>query len=496
MIWKERGVKMKKIQKPRKNRKTGAVIVILLGLLCAVSTVRSCGTKRAAIQGKVDDVVYVGQGSYDPANDGKIVIVCGELKVLEPAYDDELGLTIYAPRAMRSAKKMKLKKWNLPATEENMEWNSDLGVGGMEIFQGAADVGDYHLSEEFIEQLMLGREYEFDEETLSEAGLAILTDRKYRGEKFIGTQRMGREIFEEGDRRYQYSVPYQSDGDMVTVIGIQEQGTLTYVKGATPNMLSGELDKKTALQKSGMSSGGVSIFRVVLTILLLSTGIRMLLKKRDQKKMEVAYEKGKKGWLLLMAFTTWAALIAGCGKWTGNKQDKVPEVTMAGSDTENMENPENSQSTPLPDIKELTYYVHGTMMEPIRSVSLIRHGEKALVRIEPWDGEEEELFDYPVDAETLDQARRVLETYDVASWAGFRGSNPNVLDGYSMSFQVKFVDGSRIEAFGENKFPKNYHDVFSELDDLTVEAKDAFYEEQSFLGKTGSRSYEVTANSQ
>ena len=275
---------MKKTQKPRKNRKTGAVIVILLGLLCAVSTVRSCGTKRAAIQGKVDDVVYVGQGSYDPANDGKIVIVCGELKVLEPAYDDELGLTIHAPRAMRRAKKLKKKEWNGSMTESNREWNSDMG--GMGIFQGKADVGAYHLSEEFIEQLMLARQYEFDEETLSEAGLAILTDRKYSGEKFIGTQRMGREVFEEGDRRYQYSVPHQSDGDMVTVIGIQEQGALTYVKGATPNMLSGELDKKTALKKSGMSSGGVSIFRVVLTVLLLSTGIRMLLKKRDQKEDE------------------------------------------------------------------------------------------------------------------------------------------------------------------------------------------------------------------
>lgn len=275
---------MKKTQKPRKNKKSGAVIVILLGLLCAVSTVKSCGTKRAAIQGKVDNVVYVGQGSYDPANDGKIVIVCGELKVLEPAYDDELGLTLYAPRAMRSAKKMKLKKWNLPATKENMEWNSDLGVGALEIFLGEADVGNYHLSDEFLDNLMLGREYEFDEETLEEAGLTILTDRKYRGEKFIGTQRMGRGVFEEGDRRYQYSVPDQSDGDMVTVIGIQDQGTLTYVKGATPNMLSGELDKKTALKKSGMSFGGVSIFRVVLTILLLSTGIRMLLKKRAQKE--------------------------------------------------------------------------------------------------------------------------------------------------------------------------------------------------------------------
>lgn len=279
-----KGEKMKKTQKPRKNKKSGAIIVILLGLLCAVSTVKSCGTKRAAIQGKVDDVVYVGQGSYDSANDGKIVIVCGELKVLEPAYDDELGLTLYAPRAMRSAKKMKLKKWNLPATEENMEWNSDLGVGTLEIFLGEADVGNYHLSDEFLDNLMLGREYEFDEETLEEAGLTILTDRKYSGEKFIGTQRMGRGVFEEGDRRYYYSVPDQSDGDMVTVIGIQDQGTLTYIKGATPNMLSGELDKKTALKKSGMSSGGVSIFRVVLTILLLSTGIRMLLKKRAQKE--------------------------------------------------------------------------------------------------------------------------------------------------------------------------------------------------------------------
>ena len=279
-----KGEKMKKTQKPRKNKKSGAVIVILLGLLCAVSTVKSCGTKRAAIQGKVDDVVYVGQGSYDSANDGKIVIVCGELKVLEPAYDDELGLTLYAPRAMRSAKKMKLKKWNLPATKENMEWNSDLGVGALEIFLGEADVGNYHLSDEFLDNLMLGREYEFDEETLEEAGLTILTDRKYSGEKFIGTQRMGRGVFEEGDRRYYYSVPDQSDGDMVTVIGIQDQGTLIYVKGATPNMLSGELDKKTALKKSGMSSGGVSIFRVVLTILLLSTGIRMLLKKRAKKE--------------------------------------------------------------------------------------------------------------------------------------------------------------------------------------------------------------------
>ena len=190
-------------------------------------------------------------------------------------------------------------------------------------------------------------------------------------------------------------------------------------------------------------------------------------------------KKGKKGWILLMAFTMWTALITGCGKWTGNKPDKMPEDTMVGADTESTENQENSQSTPLPDIQELTYYVHGTMVEPIWSISLIRQEEGALVRVEPWDGEEEEFFDYLVDAETLDKARTILENYNVASWAGFRGEDPNALDGYSMRFQAEFVDGSRIEAFGENNFPKNFNEVFSELDDLMVEAKDAFYEEQS-----------------
>jgi len=48
-----------------------------------------------------------------------------------------------------------------------------------------------------------------------------------------------------------------------------------------------------------------------------------------------------------------------------------------------------------------------------------------------------------------------------------------------MSFQVEFVDGSRIEATGENQFPKNFDEVFSELDDLTAEAREAFYEEQT-----------------
>lgn len=43
-------------------------------------------------------------------------------------------------------------------------------------------------------------------------------------------------------------------------------------------------------------------------------------------------KKGKKGWLLLMAFITWTALLTGCEKWFGNKPDKMPgDTTVGGS---------------------------------------------------------------------------------------------------------------------------------------------------------------------
>lgn len=79
-------------------------------------------------------------------------------------------------------------------------------------------------------------------------------------------------------------------------------------------------------------------------------------------------KKGKKGRILLMAFTTWSALIAGCGKWPGNQPDKMQEDRTIGADTENTENQQNIEITPLPDIQELRYYEHGTMVEPSWSV--------------------------------------------------------------------------------------------------------------------------------
>ena len=71
----------------------------------------------------------------------------------------------------------------------------------------------------------------------------------------------------------------------------------------------------------------------------------------------------------------------------------------------------------------------------------------------------------------IEQAKAILEEYGVGGWAGFSGYDPNVLDGSSFRLEAVLADGTRIEAHGENKFPPNYRDVMSALDDLTATAQ-------------------------
>ena len=44
----------------------------------------------------------------------------------------------------------------------------------------------------------------------------------------------------------------------------------------------------------------------------------------------------------------------------------------------------------------------------------------------------------------------------IASWDGFSGSNPHVLDGTMFSFEAEMQDGSRLSAHGSNAYPNNY----------------------------------------
>ena len=118
-------------------------------------------------------------------------------------------------------------------------------------------MGEFHLGEDFLQNMMVRYDPDLDEKMLEEAGYAIVRDFKgntmeedKNARPYVGTARMGRGIYEEWDVRYDYTVPGPKPGEMVTIIGIQNQDTINYVEGTYENMLSGELDKDTAIRKT------------------------------------------------------------------------------------------------------------------------------------------------------------------------------------------------------------------------------------------------------
>ena len=72
----------------------------------------------------------------------------------------------------------------------------------------------------------------------------------------------------------------------------------------------------------------------------------------------------------------------------------------------------------------------------------------------------------PLDADLAKDIQRVLEEYDVPSWNGFHGSNPNVLDGEGFTLQFRFADGTAAWASGDNDFPEHYYAVMDGIEEI------------------------------
>ena len=64
------------------------------------------------------------------------------------------------------------------------------------------------------------------------------------------------------------------------------------------------------------------------------------------------------------------------------------------------------------------------------------------------------------DAEAL---MEVIEKYGIESWDGFSGSRKYVLDGEGFSLEIRFTDGTSVNARGDNAFPEHYFDAIGEI---------------------------------
>lgn len=67
-----------------------------------------------------------------------------------------------------------------------------------------------------------------------------------------------------------------------------------------------------------------------------------------------------------------------------------------------------------------------------------------------------EIEGVELDAADVEALRALIDENDLWSWNGFRRSNPDVLDGDSFGLSVTFADGTELNAWGSNAYPKGY----------------------------------------
>lgn len=66
-------------------------------------------------------------------------------------------------------------------------------------------------------------------------------------------------------------------------------------------------------------------------------------------------------------------------------------------------------------------------------------------------------------AEDAEALMEVIEKYGIESWDGFSGSRKYVLDGEGFSLEIRFTDGTSVNARGDNAFPEHYFDAIGEI---------------------------------
>ena len=88
-----------------------------------------------------------------------------------------------------------------------------------------------------------------------------------------------------------------------------------------------------------------------------------------------------------------------------------------------------------------------------------------------WDGndqKEDKQMIHQIDGDVVlyEHVAELAGKYNLASWDGFSGSDPNVLDGYGFTLEAVLADGTTIFASGSNKFPEGYRGFIGEMDAL------------------------------
>lgn len=147
-------------------------------------------------------------------------------------------------------------------------------------FTGEGKVGDYTLSQDFIDKIRINKVWDqYDETLLEAAGYEYVPDQSFTQKHFIEPLKQTMRKHKKNDVRYFYEAADFKTGQMVTAIGIQDGQMLKAAPEVTDNLLQNALDREAAIKQTQASGMGVNIFSVIISLLLLAGGVVVISKK-------------------------------------------------------------------------------------------------------------------------------------------------------------------------------------------------------------------------
>ncbi|MCK9523319.1 MAG: hypothetical protein M0R76_09810 [Proteobacteria bacterium] len=247
------------------------IVLLIIGLFSAVVTVKMVFFDMPTAKNLMQEAIYIGSDKLLPENEGKIVIVNGTLKLVKPAYDKELGITINSIRAFRNEYILNLKleyKNKSHIRKEEEDWKR---TATSKEFIGKAMIGEFHISQELATAFNTGKTYvDYDPLELEKANLHRIEDYRWSQKYFLENASE-----KPVDRiRYHYSCVDMGQYEHMTIIGRQKGSSLELVQGLKAHSVIEEtLDFDGVLKHAKAESWLFGILAVLATILFIALGI-------------------------------------------------------------------------------------------------------------------------------------------------------------------------------------------------------------------------------
>ena len=247
------------------------IILLIIGLFSAALTVKMVFFDMPTAKNLMQEAIYVGSDKPLPENEGKIVIVNGALKLVKPAYDEELGITINTIKTskyeyiLHLTQEQKIKKH---IRKEEEDWNQSRMS---KEFTGKAMIGEFHISQELATAFGTEKTYnDYDPLELEKANLHRIEDRRW-SQKYFLENASEKPI----DRiRYHYNCVDMAQYEHMTIIGRQKGSNLELVEALKAHSVIDEtLDFDGVLKQVKADSRLAGIIGVVASILFIALGI-------------------------------------------------------------------------------------------------------------------------------------------------------------------------------------------------------------------------------